>query len=227
MSLAFTLEFDHVRLHVLHLRGRPALLAHEVGAAAGSLAGGQSFVRAIRQEWAEGLHDDDDVAELTGAELDALRAEIPTLGVCGSVLVLFPSGAEKTLRRARLRNALPLLGMLHAQVFAKVGTFPGAATPTGRPDGEEAPPAKTAAKPAPCTTRRQIVVIGLPEEADRFAEYLAIRTFAAAVLRYEEDVAEYLNLERQALETLLGREIELLTPPPQPAAPRHPAHDSN
>ena len=67
MSLLFTADFDGTRLHVLLLRGRPALLAHELGAAAGHLDAGESFVRAVRLEWAELLHDDDDVAEVVGA----------------------------------------------------------------------------------------------------------------------------------------------------------------
>ena len=57
----------------------------------------------------------------------------------------------------------------------------------------------------------------------RHAEYLALRLYAALVLKYEEDVGEYLNLERQALELLLGREVDLLTPPPTPAGPRRAA----
>lgn len=215
MSLAFITHFDHILLHVLVVRGRPALFAHEVGAAAGYRDAGQSFVRSIRTEWNECLHEDDDVAELTGSELTAIKREVPTLGDSAAVLVLFPSGVEKVLGRTHVRGASSLLGFLHARVFSQVVSLgrAGAGTAPAEPERPtEAPaPPDTETAASPTDSRR------------RFAEYLAIRCFAALVLKYEEDVGEYLNLERQALEVFLGREVELLTPPPAPAAPRRAA----
>ncbi len=226
MSLLFIAQFEHVRLHVLQLRGRPALLAHEVGAAAGCLNGGQSFLRSVRREWAELLHEDDDVAEVTGAELDAIRREVPMLGEAQAALVLFPSGVEKTLSRSTARFALPLLGFLHAEVFSRVGTLYRKSTPTAPPVDDSVVDALANEPTAndDDTSMADALAMARWNLRDRTAKYLALRMFAALVLRLEEDHAEYINLERQALEVLLGRRVELLTPPPAPAGPRHTNH---
>ena len=120
MSLAFITHFDHVVLHVLAVRGRPALLAHEVGVAAGYRDSGQAFVRSIRTEWNESLNEDDDLAELSGAELNAIKREVTTLAEANNVLVLFPSGVEKALGRTHVRGAQALLGFLNARVYSQV-----------------------------------------------------------------------------------------------------------
>jgi len=214
VSLAFITHFDHVVLHVLAVRGRPALIAHEVGVAAGYRDYGQAFVRSIRTEWNESLNEDDDLAELSGAELNAIKREVTTLAEANNVLVLFPSGVEKALGRTHVRGAQALLGFLNARVYSQVVSLGRAGV--GAPIPPAASPAAPPVEPTEGQLRRKTL-------HPRHDEYLALRLYAALVLKYEEDVGEYLNLERQALELLLGREVDLLTPPRTPAAPRHAA----
>ena len=64
MCLLFQAGFDGHPIHVLHLRGRVAFLAIELGAAAGYEEDGQRFVDQLVREWAPSLEEDDDVAQL-------------------------------------------------------------------------------------------------------------------------------------------------------------------
>ncbi|MFN7144985.1 MAG: hypothetical protein ACK4YP_14505, partial [Myxococcota bacterium] len=87
--------------------GRPAFLAHEVGAAAGYLDA-TDFVDRIAREWGASLEDDDDIGFLTPRELRAVHRELPDVPADDRTLVLFASGVDKTLARSHARHARPL-----------------------------------------------------------------------------------------------------------------------
>jgi hypothetical protein len=149
--LQFQFSYNETLVHVLHLRGRTAFLATELGAAAGYGEGGRRFVDLIIHEWAPSLEEDDDVAQITGPELAALRREVPLPENATLALVLFRTGAERTLMRADAKFAKPLLGFLYKDVLSRVVTLraeapepaPDAAAPSGDsagPDGGGSPP---------------------------------------------------------------------------------------
>lgn len=107
MSLLFDVRFRESPLHVLELRGRPAFLAREIGAAAGYLDAAD-FVDTITREWGASLEDDDDLGFLTPRELRAFHRELPDVPVNDRTLVLFAPGVDKTLARSHARHARPL-----------------------------------------------------------------------------------------------------------------------
>lgn len=141
MCLLFEADFDGHPIHVLHLRGRVAFLALELGAAAGYEGDGQRFVDQLVREWAPSLDEDDDVARLTGKELEALRRELPALPPTPSVLVLFATGAVTSLLRSRARFAGGLVRFLHDEVLSRGLTIRPAGGPTDDGRGGAAPAA--------------------------------------------------------------------------------------
>ena len=109
MSVRFTETFDNHPIHVLDVRGRPAFVPCELAIAAGYQEEGRRFLDQIFHDWAAGLDEDDDVAQLTPVELEALRRDLPGMTETKLGVVLFASGAERCLRRARARRAQALL----------------------------------------------------------------------------------------------------------------------
>lgn len=160
MCLLFQAGFDGHPIHVLHLRGRVAFLAIELGAAAGYEEDGQRFVDQLVREWAPSLDEDDDVAQLTGKELEALRRDLPALPPTPSLLVLFATGAVTSLLRSRARFARGLVRFLHDEVLSRVLTVRPAHGPTDDDSGGAAP----AAPPRPPFT---LHVVAMGRETTR------------------------------------------------------------
>jgi hypothetical protein len=129
VSLIFTAHYDGHPISVLELRGRVAFLPHELGIAAGYLGDGQRFVDQIVHEWAESLDDDDDIAQLVGKELDALKRDVAIPPNASSALVLFPTGAERCLLRSHARCSRDLIRFLHDDVLSRVIAYNHANTP--------------------------------------------------------------------------------------------------
>ena len=224
MILLFKFEFNGNIVHVLHLRGRTAFLATEIGAAAGYGEGGRRFVDLIIREWAAALDEDEDVAQITGGELAAIRREVPLPDNATLALVLFRTGIERTLMRSDAKFAKPLLGYLHRDVLSRVATLtedpspPASAPASGDSDGSDgggAPPAPPPRLPlwglAACdhaaTHLRRIELVGA------VLRYHAIRRVSAQL---EEDgfLDEGLaaDLQVEALEELLGRRLRTQLP---------------
>lgn len=140
MSLLFTVPFNGVTVHVLHVRNRTAFLARELGEAAGHADGGQPFLDLMVHEWAPSLDEDDDVAQLVGAELEAIKREVPLPQNTTMALVLFATGAERALLRSHARYARSLVGFLHAEVLSRVITIQRGEKDGGEQGGAPAGP---------------------------------------------------------------------------------------
>lgn len=226
MILLFKFEFNGHLVHVLHLRGRTAFLATELGAAAGYGEGGRRFVDLIIHEWAPSLDEDDDIAQITGPELAALRREVPLPENSTVALVLFRTGAERTLMRADTKFAKPLLAFLYKEVLSRVVTLraeapepaPDAPAPSddsAGPDGDGAPP-----PPPPRLPFWDIAACDLAaahlrriELAGAMLRYHAIRRVSAQLVEdgfLDEGLAADLQVE--ALEELLGRRLRTQLP---------------
>ncbi len=157
MSVLFTVLFETSTIHVLQIRGRTAFVARNLGQAAGYSDGGQGFIDLIVREWAASFEEDDDIAQITGADLDVLKREVPLPDDTNMELVLFASGIDLALTRSRARNARSLLGFLHSAVLSQVHSLYGAIDPDdgnqgGAPAAPQAPLAEEA--PSPCPQAR-------------------------------------------------------------------------
>lgn len=241
MSVLFRETFNGVAFHVLQIRNRTAFLALELGAAAGFSDGGQGFVDLITREWAASFDEDDDLAQLVGAELETLTREVPLPPTTTMALVLFPTGVERALQRSHARYSRSLLGFIHAKVLSRVISL-GA----GRDEDEgqsgapaTAPPPTSGAKrtSARSPTLRDTVVVttelralvgdlqtladtnhGVAELHDLLQRqvqgYEALIRLAIE-LRALRLISEeqYAALRVEAVEELLGRSLETTLPP--------------
>lgn len=178
MPVLFRESFADRPLHVLHLRGRTAFLALEIGAAAGHSDGGQGFIDLLTREWAAAFDEDDDVAQLVGTELDALKREVPLPPTTTMALVLFPTGVERALQRSRARNARPLLGFIHAKILSRVISL-------GVPDDDDSSGGAPAEAPPPA---------GLPKRAAALLRTPAIREAIALAKELQALVAQLQHL---------------------------------
>jgi hypothetical protein len=136
MSVLFIEHFDHHPITVLEVRGRPAFLPFELAVAAGYAEAGKRFVDQIFREWAQSLDEDDDIAQLVGGELAAIKREVPAFADASVGIVLFPTGAERCLRRSHARRARELVTFIHGTLLPRfVQLTLGEVTPTARPAG--------------------------------------------------------------------------------------------
>ena len=119
MSVRFTSHFETHPIHVLEVRGRPAFIPCELAIAAGYQEEGRRFLDEIFHDWAAGLDEDDDVAQLTPVELEALKRDLPGMSDLKLGVVLFGSGAERCLRRARARRAQELLAFVRGTLLPR------------------------------------------------------------------------------------------------------------
>ena len=125
MSVRFTETFDNHPIHVLDVRGRPAFVPCELAIAAGYQEEGRRFLDQIFHDWAAGLDEDEDVAQLTPVELDALKRDLPGMSDLKLGVVLFGSGAERCLRRARARRARELLAFVRGTLLPRFDEMTG------------------------------------------------------------------------------------------------------
>ncbi len=234
MSLIFTAQYDGHPISVLELRGRVAFLPHELGVAAGYLGDGQRFVDQIVHEWAESLHDDDDVAQIVGKELDSLKREVAVPRSAQSALVLFPTGAERCLLRSHARCSRDLVRFLHDDVLSRVVAYNHANTPARgfSPGDDPTPPRvvplgpKSALQRAMDGERARKPV--LQEAVDRLnAANRALADRAVRQDRYREIIRlasdlredglisdeQWAALRVEAVEELLGRALRSSLPP--------------
>jgi hypothetical protein len=149
MSVLFKEPFNGVTIHVLQIRNRPAFLARELGMAAGHSDDGQTFVDLIVHEWAASLDEDDDVAQIVGSELDAIKREVPLPENTTMALVLFATGAERALLRSHARYSRSLIGFLHADVLSRVITLHRGENDGGDQGGAPASPTPPQAHQSP------------------------------------------------------------------------------
>ena len=119
MSVLFTDHFDQHPLHVLVVRGRPAFVPCELAIAAGYQEEGRRFLDQIFHDWAAGLEEDDDLAQLTPTELDAIKRDLPGMSDAKLGVVLFASGAARCLGRARARRASALLEFVRTTLLPR------------------------------------------------------------------------------------------------------------
>ena len=152
MSVIFNLPFFDFTIHVLRIRGRVAFVARNLGLAAGYSDGGQGFIDLIVREWAASFDEDDDIAQITGADLEVLKREVPLPDDTNMELVLFASGVDRALTRSRARNARSLLGFLHSDVLSQVHTLYGTDPDDGSQGGAPAAPQPPLAEEAPSAT---------------------------------------------------------------------------
>lgn len=183
MSVTFTLPFFEFTIHVLRIRGRVAFVARNIGLAAGFSDGGQSFIDLIIREWAASFEEDDDIAQITGADLVVLKREVPLPEDTNMELVLFASGVDRALSHARARNARSLLGFLHSEVLSRVHTLYGGkdtdddGSQGGAPAAPQAPLAEATASVQPgCRITWHVVSRG---EATTGLEQELLNAFAA------------------------------------------------
>lgn len=211
MSLLFKTEFLGHPLHVLDIRGRAAFFAHEIGAAAGYLFGGDRFVTLLTREWAESLEDDDDVAFLTGREFERVKRETGLPLSTRERLILFAPGVRKALMKSSARLAVQLQRHLDEFVFPRVaaeGAIRDAECDSdGEPDPSPAPP-----PPLDPVAETEAFI-------RRCTEYIALRQYARVLLVHRNDVGVYLHVEHLAVEILLGRGLSLDPNQAGPAAP--------
>jgi hypothetical protein len=216
----FKTEFNGQPIHVLQVRGRTAFLAQEIGAAAGYAEGGRRFVQLIVHEWAASLDEDDDIAQITGAELAAIRREVPLPETATVALVLFTFGVERTLTRADARYAKPLLGFLHKDVLSRVISLAAEPTPKATRDDDSDGDSGPTAPPPPAGSLWDVVgmmrvTTGLRqlEVTSRLLRYHGVRRLGAKLLdegMIDEGTAA--DLEVEALEVLLGRPLRTRLP---------------
>ncbi len=201
MSLLFRADLLGHPLHVLEIRGRAAFLAHEIGAAAGHGDHGNRLLDVLLHVWATAFEEDEDLAFLDGRDLARVRRETGLPYRQGRVLVLFPRGVEKALDRSDARYAGILREHLERVVYPRVAEFYVSRSATRAPAPQEAPPGASRANDLRGTLER------LAFER-RVRRYEAIRRFAELLRTNGRDPDAWLNLERVALETLLGRAID-------------------
>lgn len=234
MSLVFTAHYDGHPISVLELRGRVAFLPHELGIAAGYIGDGQRFVDQIVHEWAESLDDDDDIAQIVGKELDALKREVPIPPSAHSALVLFPTGAERCLLRSRARCSRDLIRFLQEDVLSRVVAYNHANTPARgfSPDDEPAPPRVVPLGPKSALQRAMHGDAPkkslLQEALDRLtAANRKVNDSATRQARYREMIRlasdlrdeglvndeQWAALRVEAVEELLGRSLRASLPP--------------
>lgn len=101
------------------MRGRPAFIPSELAIAAGYQEEGRRFLDQIFHDWAAGLDEDGDLAQLTPAELAAAKRDLPGMSDTKLGVVLFASGAERCLRRARARRAGALLSFVQETLLPR------------------------------------------------------------------------------------------------------------
>lgn len=242
MSLLFRESFFSSPLHVLHIRGRTAFLALEIGAAAGHSDGGQGFVDLLTREWAADFDEDNDVAQLVGAELDALKREVPLPPTTTMALVLFPTGVERALQRSRARNARSLLGYIHATILSRVISL------SVRDDDDSSGGAPAEAPPPAGLPKRTALVVRTPAIREAIALAKELQALVAqlqhladtqaalgekqdrlqrqvlgykALIRLAEElyalkvisIGDYCAIHLEAVEILLGGEIGTPLPP--------------
>lgn len=133
MSVRLAETFDNHPIHVLEVRGRPAFVPCELAIAAGYQEEGRRFLDQIFHDWAAGLDEDDDLAQLTPAELDSVRRDLPWMSDTKLGVVLFATGAERCLRRARARRAQALLEFVQTTLLPRFDEL------TEEPEPEPAP----------------------------------------------------------------------------------------
>jgi hypothetical protein len=243
MSVLFHDRFADTTLHVLHVRGRTAFLALEIGAAAGHSDGGQGFVDLLTREWAASFDEDEDVAQLVGAELDALKREVPLPPTTTTVIVLFSTGVDRALQRSHARNARALLGFIHGRILSRVISLAA-----GRDDDDTSGGAPAEAPPPGPLPKRAALLVRTPAIRDAIALAKELQVLVAqlqhladtnaalsdkqdriqrqvlgykALIRLAEElralklisVVEYSALHVEAVEILLGGEIETSLPP--------------
>lgn len=234
MSLVFTAHYDGHPISVLELRGRVAFLPHELGVAAGYIGDGQRFVDQVVHEWAESLDDDDDIAQVVGKELDALKREVPIPPSAHSAIVLFPSGAERCLLRSRARCSRDLIRFLHDDVLSRVVAYNHANTPARgfSPGDDPAPPRVVPLGPKSAlqramhgdTPKKSLLQEALDRltaanrklgdraaRQDRYREMIRL----ASDLRAEAMISDeqWAALRVEAVEELLGRGLRASLPP--------------
>ena len=224
MILQFQFVFNETLVHVLHLRGRTAFLATELGAAAGYGEGGRRFVDLIIHEWAPSLDEDDDIAQITGPELAALRREVPLPKNATLALVLFRTGAERTLMRADAKFAKPLLGFLYKEVLSRVVTLaeeaPKAAAAPDDADDDDTDDTEGDSTEAPTAAPPRARLWDLAACDHASAQLRRVEISAAlvryhAVLRLTEQLVEdgfidegtAADLKVEAVEVILGRPL--------------------
>lgn len=233
MSVLFTVPVppSGVVLHVLQIRNRTAFLARELGLAAGASDDARGFLDNIVREWAASLEEDDDVAQLVGAELDVLKREVPL--PADTTMELFATGAERVLTLSRLRHSRSLILFLHAEVLSRVLTLHdpddggqnGAPASPGSTAGRAAP--KPAASPTPNPAEASptmlwtYLIVGLSEVADKqertvaaserlcrsVVAFDAINKLAEELVHYDIGDDAYCKLRWEAVEELLGRRL--------------------
>lgn len=242
MSLLFRESFFSSPLHVLHIRGRTAFLALEIGAAAGHSDGGQGFVDLLTREWAADFDEDNDVAQLVGAELDTLKREVALPPTTTMALVLFPTGVERALQRSRARNARSLLGYIHATILSRVISL------SARDDDDSSGGAPAEAPPPAGLPKRTALVIRTPAIREAIALAKELQALVAqlqhladtqaalgekqdrlqrqvlgykALIRLAEElyalkvisIGDYCAIHVEAVEILIGGEIGTPLPP--------------
>ena len=215
MSVLFIEHFDHHPITVLEVRGRPAFLPCELAVAAGYAEEGKRFFDQIFWEWAQSLDEDDDVAQLVGAELAAIKREVPAFAEASVGVVLFPTGAERCLRRSHARRARELVTFIHGTLLPRfVQLTLGEVTPTARPAGstslakamEGARTRKTAIRDAFMQLRRLGVKFQkVDEQKQGYRELVHL----ADALREDHVVTheEWGALRVEAVEHLLGHSL--------------------
>lgn len=227
--------FDDHPIHVLKVRGRAAFIPCELAIAAGYREGGRRFLDEIFNDWAAGLEEDDDLAQLTPAELAAVKRDLPGISDTKLAVVLFASGAVRCLRRSRARRSQDLLEFVQTTLLRR---FDGL-TPVSRPasadtpssnalalatEGERAPTRSAALREAFTQIRR--LGVKLRKVSDRKEEYRELVHLADG-LRVDHVVSEteWGALRVEAIEHLLGRPLrtrlalaDIFVPIPRPQA---------
>ncbi|MFZ5480654.1 MAG: hypothetical protein ACOZNI_28080 [Myxococcota bacterium] len=213
MTVLFTVDFDDQPITVLEVRGRPAFLPRQLAIAAGYSAPGQRFVDQIVRDWAGSLEEDEDIARLDGAELAALRRDLPDWPDVRDGLVLFLRGASKCLRVARVRRSLALADFLGDTVLPRFVGAVGSSPPLARTAlaramaGEEVPSGSKAAL-AEAVAKLKALGVRFRKADDRKGEYRELVQLADA-LREDHVVTheEWGALRVEAMEHLLGRPL--------------------
>jgi hypothetical protein len=227
--------FDDHPIHVLEVRGRAAFIPCELAIAAGYREGGRRFLDEIFNDWAAGLEEDDDLAQLTPTELAAVKRDLPGMSDTKLAVVLFASGAMRCLRRSRARRSQDLLEFLRTTLLPRfealipvTQAMPAGSAPSNALakaiGGEQAPARSTALREAFAQLKR--LGVKLHKVSDRKEEYREILHLAEG-LREDHVVTheEWGALRVEAIEHLLGRPLrtrlalaDLFVPIPTPHA---------
>jgi hypothetical protein len=211
VTVLFTVDFDDQPVTVLEVRGRPAFLPRQLAIAAGYTAPGQRFINQIERDWAGSLEEDEDLTRLTGAELAALRRDLPDWPDVREGLVLFLAGADRCLRAAHVRRSVALADFLADTVVPRFVGAVGSSPPLARTAlaralaGERAP---TSTKSALADAVNKLKALGgriqkLPDTEQGYRALLKL----ADDLREDNVVTheEWGALRVEAVEHLLGR----------------------